>query len=201
MQKNSFHRVTDCVCPQDVVTYECTVCGLRLATAWEGTALGSCSGGEIALTNRDFMDPIRTIICSGGTIAAHGIIVEDGCFTSQLNVTFNITALQGRSVRCSVDNGTHAFEVGRHILTLSTGTTNIILIRRMHFSLILYNHYLLRLSMACICGFSVCLLSTMNIMIVRCWFCIFYEAAKPRVELQNQHLTTLVAVTTDPLTY
>ena len=119
--QNSFRSITDCVCPQDVVTYECTVCGL--ATAWEGTALGSCSGGEIALTNRDFMDPIMTIICSGGTIAARGIIVEDGCFTSQLNITFNATALQGRSVRCSVDNGTHASEVGRDMLTLTTGIT------------------------------------------------------------------------------
>ena len=36
-------------------------------------------------------------------------------------------------------------------------------------------------------------------MIVRCWFCIFYEAAKPQVELRNQHLTILVVVTTDPL--
>ena len=119
VQENTFRPITDCVCPQDVVTYECMVCGL--ATAWEGTALKSCSGGEIALTNRDFIEPIETIICSGGAIAARGISVEDGCFTSQLNITFNATALQGRSVRCSVDNGTHAFEVGRHVLTRSTG--------------------------------------------------------------------------------
>ena len=127
MQQNSFHPVTDCVCPQDVVTYECTVCGL--ATAWEGTALGSCLGGEIVLTNRDFMAPIQTIICSDGRIAARGIIVKDGCFTSRLNVTFNAMALQGRSVQCSVDNGTHASEVGRHMLTLTTGIS--------HFNLIL----------------------------------------------------------------
>ena len=73
------------------------------------------------LTNRDFIKPIQTIICSGGAIAARGISVEDGCFTSQLNITFNATTLQGRSVRCSVDNGTHAFEVGRDELALSTG--------------------------------------------------------------------------------
>ena len=35
---------------------------------------------------------------------------------------------------------------------------------------------------------------------VRCWFRIFYEAAKPRVELLT--INVLVAViTTDPLTY
>ena len=38
-------------------------------------------------------------------------------------------------------------------------------------------------------------------MIVKCWFRMFYEAVKPQVELRNQHLTILVAVTTDPLTY
>lgn len=119
VQENTFRPITDCVCPQDVVTYECTVCDL--ATAWEGTALGSCSGGEIALTSRDFAAPIQPIICSGGRIAARGISVEDGCFTSQLNITFNATVLQGTSVRCSADNGTHSSEVGRDTLTLSTG--------------------------------------------------------------------------------
>ena len=115
---NDFRAVTDCSCPQDVVTYECTVCGL--ATAWEGTALASCSGGEIALTNRDFMPPIRTIVCNGGVIAARGISVQGECFTSQLTVMLNST-LQGRTVICSVDNGTHASQVGSATLELSTG--------------------------------------------------------------------------------
>ena len=116
--RNSFQAVTDCICPQDVVTYECTVCDL--ATVWEGTALDSCSGGEIPLTNRDFQEPIQTIICNGGAITARGISVKDGCFISQLNVTLNATLL-GRSVVCSVDNGTHAFQVSSAILALSTG--------------------------------------------------------------------------------
>ena len=51
---------------------------------------------------------------------SRSISVRDGCFTSQLNVTFNAT-LQGRSVRCSVDNGTHASQVGGDTLALSTG--------------------------------------------------------------------------------
>ena len=118
VRDNSFRSVTDCICPQYVVTFECTVCGL--ATAWEGTALDSCSGREIALTNRDFIEPIQTIICNRGAIAARGISVEDGCFMSQLNITFNAT-FQYATVSCSVDNGTHASEVGRDVLTLSTG--------------------------------------------------------------------------------
>lgn len=51
---------------------------------------------------------------------ARGISVRDGCFTSQLNITFNAT-LQGKSVRCSVDNGTHASQVGSATLALNTG--------------------------------------------------------------------------------
>ena len=51
---------------------------------------------------------------------ARGISARDGCFTSRLNVTFNAT-LQGKSVRCLVDNGTHASQVGNATLALSTG--------------------------------------------------------------------------------
>ena len=119
IQQNTFRPITDCICQQDVVIYECTVCGR--ATAWEGTALESCSGGEIALTSTDFIQPIQTIICSSGAIAARGLSVEGGCFTSQLNITFNAMILQGRTVRCSVDNGTHASQIGRDVLALSTG--------------------------------------------------------------------------------
>ena len=115
---NGFHAITDCSCSQDAVTYECRVCGL--VTVWEGTALDSCSGSEIALTNEDFLPPIRTIFCNDRTVAARGISAENGCFTSQLNITFNAD-LQGRTVRCSVDNGTHASQVGRDTLALSTG--------------------------------------------------------------------------------
>ena len=63
---------------------------------------------------------METITCNGGTVAARGISAERGCLTSQLNITFNVD-LQGRTVRCSVDNGTHASVVGRDVLALSTG--------------------------------------------------------------------------------
>jgi hypothetical protein len=122
LRGNNFQSITDCTCPQGIVTYECTVCGL--AIAWEGTALDSCPGGEIALTNRDLVEPMGTpIICNGGTVAAHGS-VEDGCLASQLNITYSAT-LQGRSVRCSVDNGTHASQVGIDMLAPSTGRYTI----------------------------------------------------------------------------
>ena len=39
-----------------------------------------------------------------------------------------------------------------------------------------------------------------NVLYVRSWFCIVYEAAKPRVDYANQDLTILVPLIADPLT-
>ena len=59
---------------------------------------------------------------------ARGITVENECFISHLNVTLKLNAtLQGRSVVCSVDNGTNVFQVGNAILTLSTGIQSFML--------------------------------------------------------------------------
>ena len=40
-----------------------------------------------------------------------------------------------------------------------------------------------------------------NIVLVRSWFCIVYEVAKPRVDYANQDLTISVPIIVDPLTY
>ena len=44
-----------------------------------------------------------------------------------------------------------------------------------------------------------CVVATLY-MLVRSWFCIVYEAAKPRVDYANQDLTILVPLIVDPLT-
>ena len=69
------------------------------------------------------MEPLQPIYCNGGTVAVHGISAENGCFTSQLDIVFD-TGFQGRTVRCLVDNGTHASEIGSDVLTLSIGIPN-----------------------------------------------------------------------------
>lgn len=52
LQAENLHAITDCVCPGDVVTYECTVCG-GLVTVWGGSAF-QCAKQEIILSNRRF---------------------------------------------------------------------------------------------------------------------------------------------------
>ena len=121
--QNSFDAITECVCPQDVITYECTVCG-GLLTVWEGS-LFECASGQIILTNSEFGIPGAAFgVCNNGAVVGRGLSIEDGCYTSQLNVTFD-ARLQGRVVRCSVDDGTLSSEVGRDILSMSTGMHHI----------------------------------------------------------------------------
>ena len=91
--------------------------------------MDTCAGGEILLTNQDFVDPKKTIDCNNGAIAVRGIDSSSTCYISRLNITFNIT-LQGRTVRCSVDNGTHASIVGVDSLSVSTGKVYVLYMPR-----------------------------------------------------------------------
>ena len=115
----NLHTITDCVCSNDVVTYECTICG-GFATVWEGSAF-DCPSQEITLPNNNFGTPQAVGVCNNGRIVARGLSMENGCYTSQLNVTFD-AGLQFRAVICSADNGTHTREVGHDVLHASTGS-------------------------------------------------------------------------------
>ena len=102
-----------------MVTYECTVCGENdTITVWEESAL-QCPTGEITLTNRNFETTGAFRACNNGRIVAHGLSVENGCYTSQLNITFD-AGLQGSSIACSVDNGTHSREIGCDTILTTT---------------------------------------------------------------------------------
>ena len=117
----SFHRESDCICSGDIVTYQCTVCS-GLATVWEGTAIENCASNsnEITSAHGNFGKPASDRECSNGRIVGRGLSVDNGCYTSQLNVTFE-PGLQNRTVVCSVDDGTQSNEVGRDVLCASTG--------------------------------------------------------------------------------
>ena len=118
-----FHAVTDCVCPQEVVTYECTVYGSpESLTVWEGTALRGCNSGEIIIYHTDFETPKARGSCTlnSGEIAWKDLRMQNGSYTSQLNITFS-SILQGNTVNCSLDNGTNHQLVGHDSLHKSAG--------------------------------------------------------------------------------
>ena len=85
-------------------------------TVWGGNGF-QCSSGEILIEHRNF---ITTGECNNGRIVARGIRVENGCYTSQLNVTFD-AGLQDSSIVCSVDNGTYSRQVGSDTVLTTTG--------------------------------------------------------------------------------
>lgn len=118
LQAENFHAITDCVCPGDVVTYECTVCGGRV-TVWGGSAF-QCANQEILLSNRNFGTSGASGVCNDGAIVGRGISAENDCYTSQLNITFT-DGLQNSTIVCSVDNGTYSRAIGRDLLRKSTG--------------------------------------------------------------------------------
>lgn len=93
-----------CVCPGDILTYNCTVHGSPGGfTVWTGTAF-DCPGNEIVLRHNLYLSTFGT--CNSGGIVARGIGVEGNKYTSQLHI--NVTSdFSGKTstVECIYDNG------------------------------------------------------------------------------------------------
>jgi hypothetical protein len=104
--QNVLLDTSHCVCPGDALSYECSVASEPEvgSTHWRGSALSSqCpeTGGEIVLRHRTFT---QTRTC--GNITGRGIgMEENGCYTSQLNVTVD-SSLDNKTVECIYNNGT-----------------------------------------------------------------------------------------------
>ena len=122
----------DCVCPGDIVMYECTVFGdFGGITVWTGDFF-RCSNGnqEIALVHSQFTDgpgeeasSTRTCISEDVRIVGRIIRVENGSFMSQLNVTLTPDSdiLAGTSIECAYDNGTSVYPIGSATLNYTAG--------------------------------------------------------------------------------
>lgn len=115
--------MTDCVCPGDVVTFECTVCsGIAAVTVWTGSGF-QCTN-DILLRHSNFeRTGNESKICNDGQVVGRIESAQSGCFISKLNVTYT-DALQNSTVECSADNGTVARKIGSEVLNRSTGMSN-----------------------------------------------------------------------------
>ena len=115
----------DCVCPGDIVTYECIVNGDPGGiTVWMGEFFRCPSGKQvIELVHSQFSNGpggelFSTRICNDGNIIGRIVRIENGSFTSQLNVTLT-SGIVGKSILCIYDYGTSIRRVGS--LNLTTG--------------------------------------------------------------------------------
>ena len=86
-----------CVCPGDILNYECTARGIGL-TVWTGTAF-NCTAGGIALSHTRFLSAAGEC----GATVARGVSINGNNYTSQLNVTFT-PYMAGKIIICLYDN-------------------------------------------------------------------------------------------------
>ena len=118
--ENKLTLTTDdrCICPGDILTYECTVIGSQLGTTvWRGTAF-DCTSGEISLLHSAYEEDSAVYgDCNNGLITAKSFHVTNSmCYSSQLNITVN-AGMIGKSVECYYDSNTATLHL--------VGATNI----------------------------------------------------------------------------
>ena len=97
----------DCVCPDDIVTYEYTVFGgIGTTTIWKSDFF-QCSSGKqlIELVHRSLTEESHARICNNGDIVGRIVRNENNYFTSQLNITLT-DDITGGIIECISDNGT-----------------------------------------------------------------------------------------------
>ena len=81
-----------------------------------------CRGNEISLQHNRFLEAIGS--CNDGAIVGRGVAMDSNCFTSRLNLTLS-SALVGRSVSCSTDDGSRQTVIGTVVLTLNTTSESV----------------------------------------------------------------------------
>ena len=116
-----------CICPEDVVTYECTVMsGSHGATIFRGnpSSFYDCTGDsnnptEIVFHHSQFNNSLQST-CNNGTVVGQSLSNDGTYHKSQLNITVT-SELIGDTIKCVHDNGTHRDIVGQSKMN-NTGT-------------------------------------------------------------------------------
>ena len=129
LQEELFVRVSaspdGCVCPGDVVTYECTVIG-RTTTVWRGSAVHCTeSNNEVVFLLNEHNDHTSSggiyRSCKNGNSQGRIVRVENDSislvnYTSQLNITLT-SDLVNQSIECVDDDGSSETVIGSANIT------------------------------------------------------------------------------------
>ena len=105
------------ICAGHQLIYECTAVGPG-TTIWEGTAF-RCAGGSILLSHNMFSSG-TTDVCNNGAIVGRSLSVVDTCYTSQLNITTDVT-MNGETVQCVHNNRERDDTIGTSTINIITG--------------------------------------------------------------------------------
>ena len=110
-----------CVCPGDILSYECTATEGDIATIWTGSAFNCYWSDEIVLLHSRF-DTGTYGTCNNGAIAARSLSAEGNNYTSQLNVTVTPDTA-GKTIECASDNGLRINRLFTSTIPTITGLT------------------------------------------------------------------------------
>ena len=114
--------LNECVCPGHELRLECTVVGGGF-TVWRGSAF-DCDerANQIQLRHTQFEHGAAVGECNNGKIIGSSLRRVDLNFTSQLIVQLDINStLEGRTLACVHNNGSHETAVGMYTITYTTG--------------------------------------------------------------------------------
>ena len=104
-----------CVCPGEILTYECTAMG-GVSTVWTGSAFNGprC---EIVLLHSRFLNQGTNVICKkvATCIVARNLSAEGNNYTSQLNVTVTPDTA-GMTVECTSDSGINEILISSFVI-------------------------------------------------------------------------------------
>ena len=92
-------------------------------TIWRGTALSKCEDHEMSLRHNRFTEPMGAREnCNNNSIVGQSLLVENGRYLSQLNVTVTLDNV-GETIECAYYNVTEATRVGLLNITLTGKNT------------------------------------------------------------------------------
>jgi hypothetical protein len=116
---------TQCVCPGDKLTYECTIQGETTgATIWKGNALSGCQQNAILLQHHQFTPTGGSAgTCNNGAIVGQSLGIQGNNYTSQLNVTIT-PETAGKTITCAYDALT-AQDIMVKFSTIIPGTNHL----------------------------------------------------------------------------
>ena len=107
---------TDCICPGQNATFECTVVGGNF-TVWNGSIMEppEC---KIQLQHFEFLS--RNERCNSGAVIGQAIETNGSCYTSRLSVLVTPN-IDGGDVSCNVDIAQDEIPINTMIINITPG--------------------------------------------------------------------------------
>ena len=118
IETNGLSQITEgCVCPGDVLTYQCSVSG-GIATVWRGSAF-DCINNSITLHHEQYGFGNAIGECSDSHLLGQGLYLDNRQYVSILNVTVN-SNFNNTTIECFYSDDFRLIPIGRKTINTNT---------------------------------------------------------------------------------